>query len=54
MLLILCACPQSMREILDDLHTFPGVFDSVVVNMAGVSRDIMEYVKFLALPQDSY
>ena len=33
-----------MREILNDLHTFPGILDSVAVDMTNVSRNIMEYV----------
>lgn len=36
---------QSMREILGDLRTFPGVFDLVVGDITNVSRDIMKYVR---------
>lgn len=43
-----------MHEILGELQAFPGVFDSVVGNMANVSRDIMQYVKYLTLQLDSY
>lgn len=43
-----------MHEILAELHTFPGVFDSVVGNMANVSRDIMQHVKYLTIRLDSY
>ena len=52
--LISHACLQSMHEILGELHTFPGVFDSVIGNMADVSRDIMQYVKYLTLQSDFY
>jgi len=52
--LISHAYPQSMHEILGELHAFPGVFDSVVGNMANVSRDIMQYVKYPTLQLDSY
>jgi len=51
-LLISHACPQSMHEILGELHTFPGVFDSVIDNLANVSRDITQYVKYLILQLD--
>jgi hypothetical protein len=52
--LISHACLQSMYEILGELNTFPGVFDSAVGNMANVSRDIVQYVKYLTLQLDSY
>lgn len=53
-LLISYTCPQSMHEILDELHTFPGVFGSVVDNLANVPQDIMQYVKYLILQLDPY
>jgi len=43
-----------MHEILGELHTFPGVFDSVVDNLVNVSRDTMQYVKYLILQFDPY
>lgn len=43
-----------MHEILADLHTFSGVFDSVVGNMTNLPRDIMEHVKCPTLQPDSY
>lgn len=33
-----------MREILNELHTFPGILDFVAVNMTNASHDIMESV----------
>lgn len=43
-----------MHEILGDLRGFTGLFDSVIGNMTGLSRDVVKYVKFQTLELNSH